>query len=106
MLTTHCNQALCHWKLGEFAECIRECDKVLELDKTNEKCLFRRGQCQMSMAGYDEAIQDFQQVLKLNPNNSAAKQSIRTCREHLKTYEEKEKELYSQIFKKMILNNN
>jgi len=93
--------ALCHLKLGEHAECIRACDKALELDPNNEKCLFRRGQSQMSMSSYDEAIKDFQQVIKLNSSNSAANQHIQTCREHLKAYQQKEKQLYANIFAKM-----
>jgi FK506-binding protein 4/5 len=97
--------ALCHLKLGEHAECIRACDKALELDPKNEKCLFRRGQSQISMAGYEEAIKDFQEVLKLNPSNSAAQQHIQTCREHLKSYQQQEKQLYTKIFAKMTKGN-
>ena len=93
--------ALCHLKLGEHAECIRACDKALELDAKNEKCFFRRGQSYMSMSGYDEAIKDFQAVLKLNPANTAASQHIQTCRDHLKAYQQKEKQLYANIFAKM-----
>ena len=93
--------ALCHLKLGEHAECIRACDKALELDPKNEKCLFRRGQSYMSMSGHDEAIKDFQAVLKLNPANTAAGQHIQTCRDHLKAYQQKEKQLYANIFAKM-----
>ena len=84
ILTTHSNMALCHLKLGEHAECIRACDKALEVDPKNEKCLFRRGQSQMSMSGYEEAIKDFQAVLKLNLGNTAANQHVQTCRDHLK----------------------
>jgi FK506-binding protein 4/5 len=97
--------ALCHLKLNQHAECIRACDTALEIDPKNEKCLFRRGQSHMSMSGYDEAIKDFQQVLKLNPSNSAANQHIQTCREHLKAYEKQEKQLYAKIFAKMAKEN-
>ena len=101
ILTTHSNLALCHLKLGEHAECIRACDKALELDAKNEKCLFRRGQSYMSMSGFEEAIKDFQAVVKLNPANTAANQHIQTCRDHLKAYQQKEKQLYANIFAKM-----
>jgi FK506-binding protein 4/5 len=93
--------ALCHLKLNQHAECIRACDKALELDSKNEKCLFRRGQSQMSMSSYEEAIKDFQEVLKLNPSNNLANQHIQTCQEHLKAYKQKEKQLYANIFAKM-----
>ncbi len=57
------------------------------------------------MSNYDEAMKDFQEVLKLNPSNSAAKQSIQTCREQIKAYQQKEKQLYANIFAKMAKQN-
>jgi len=53
------------------------------------------------MSNYDEAMKDFQEILKLNPSNSAAKQSIQTCRDQIKAYQQKEKQLYANIFAKM-----
>ncbi|UJR28504.1 hypothetical protein I4U23_009742 [Adineta vaga] len=100
-LTANSNMGLCHLKLNQHAECIRACDAALELDSKNEKCLFRRGQSQIAMNRYEEAIKDFQQVLKLNPSNTAANQHIQTCREHLKAYQQQEKQLYAKIFAKM-----
>ena len=102
ILATHSNMALCHWKLNEFAQCIRSCDKALELDNDNEKCLFRRGQSQMSLCNYEEAIEDFQHVIKLNPNNIAAKQSLQTCRDYLKGYQQREKQLCTKYISKTI----
>lgn len=95
------NVALCHLKLNEYVECIGACEKALEIDAKNEKILFRRGQSQMALSNYDEAVADFQEVIKLNPENSAAKQSIQTCRQQIKAYQQKEKQLYASIFAKM-----
>lgn len=100
-LSAQSNIALCHLKLNEHAECIRACEKTLEIDPKNEKALFRRGQSQLAMSNFEEASKDFQEVLKLNPTNSAAKQSIQTCREQLKAYQQKEKQLYANIFAKL-----
>ncbi|CAF1934678.1 unnamed protein product [Rotaria magnacalcarata] len=104
-LATHSNMALCCLKLGEYAQCIRACDSALELDSKNEKCFFRRGQSYLAMLDYNEAIKDFQQVLKLNPSNTAATQHIQTCREQIKAYQHQEKQLYAKIFSKMATNN-
>ncbi|UJR21012.1 hypothetical protein I4U23_024112 [Adineta vaga] len=100
-LTAQSNIALCHLKLNEHAECLRACEKALELDAKNEKCLFRRGQSHLAMSNYEDALKDFQEVLKLNSSNSAAKQSIQTCRDQMKAYQQKEKQLYANIFAKM-----
>jgi FK506-binding protein 4/5 len=104
-LSAQSNIALCYLKLNDHVECVQACEKALEIDSKNEKCLFRRGQCQLAMSNFDEAIKDFQDVLKLNPSNSAAKQSIQTCREQMKAYQQKEKELYANIFAKMAKQN-
>ena len=100
-LSAQSNIALCHLKLNEHAECIRACDKALEIDPKNEKCLFRRGQCHAAMSNQEDAIKDFQEVLKLNPANSAATQAIQANREQIKAYQQKEKQLYANIFAKM-----
>jgi len=100
-LSAQSNIALCYLKLNEPVECIRACEKALEIDPKNEKCLFRRGQSHLSMSNHDEAIKDFQEVLKLNPTNTAARQSIETCRKQIKDYQQKEKQLYANIFAKM-----
>lgn len=104
-LSAQSNTALCHLKLNDHVECIRACDKALEIDPKNEKCLFRRGQCQLAMSNFEEALVDFQEVLKQNPSNSAAKQSIQKCREAMKAYQQKEKQLYANIFAKMAKQN-
>jgi len=70
-----------------------------------KKSLFRRGQCQMAMSNHDEAIEDFQGVLKLNPSNVAATQHIQLCREQIKIHQAKEKQLYAKIFAKMAKEN-
>ncbi|CAF2986889.1 unnamed protein product [Rotaria sp. Silwood2] len=100
-LTTQTNMALCHLKLNEHAECIRACDAALELDPKNEKSFYRRGLSEMSMSSFDEAIKDFEEVLKLSPSNDAVKQHIQTCQEKLKSYHQQEKQLYAKIFAKM-----
>ncbi|CAF0841518.1 unnamed protein product [Adineta ricciae] len=104
-LTAQSNIALCHLKLNEYAECMRACEKALELDSKNEKCLFRLGQAQLAMSNFEDALKDFQEVIKLNPSNSAAKQSIQTCRDQMKAYQQKEKQLYANIFAKMAKSN-
>ena len=44
MIQARLNIALCHLKLGENINARDACSKVLELDPTSEKGLFRRGQ--------------------------------------------------------------
>ncbi|CAF3346195.1 unnamed protein product [Rotaria sp. Silwood2] len=86
------NLALCYLKLGDYGQCKRACDNALMFDSQNEKCLFRRGQCQLAWGNFHQAIQDFETILKLNPSNAVAKQQIQAC-------EVKKKELYNSTRK-------
>ncbi|CAF0988898.1 unnamed protein product [Didymodactylos carnosus] len=100
-LTSHSNIALCNLKLEQYVECINACEKALELDGQNEKCLFRRGEAYLALNDFDVAVKDFQAVLKINPSNSAAKQQIQKCQEKIKLHTAKEKRLYAKLFEKL-----
>lgn len=51
--------------------------QALELDQSNEKALFRRGEAFFNMNEFDKAKNDFQQVVQLYPTNKAAKSQVR-----------------------------
>lgn len=44
LISNHLNCALCLNKLNQFVDARDQCNKVLELEPTNDKGLFRRGQ--------------------------------------------------------------
>lgn len=69
------------------------------MDPKNEKCYFRRGQTQLSFSNFEQAIKDFQNVLKINPTNLAAQQQIEECYQQSKQYEIKQKQSYQEFFK-------
>lgn len=52
------------------------CFQALELDQSNEKALFRRGEALFNMNEFDRAKNDFQQVVQLYPANKAAKSQV------------------------------
>ena len=47
---------------------------------------------------YDEAIADFQQVLKLEPNNKAAQRELAQTRNKKKAFTEREKRRFAKMF--------
>ncbi|XP_029177994.1 FK506-binding protein 59 isoform X2 [Nylanderia fulva] len=99
-LATHLNLALCYLKTDENLLAKEECTKALELDPENEKALFRRGQAHLKLASPEVAILDFQQVLKVQPKNTAASKQISVCNYLIKKQLAKEKKLYANMFDK------
>ena len=73
---------------------------MTQLDETNVKAYFRRGQARQLLQDYEEAIGDFQEVLKLEPQNKAAQKQLAMSRKKLKEEREKEKKRYANMFSK------
>lgn len=72
--------------------------QVTQLDQTNVKAYFRRGQARQLLQDYEEAIGDFQGVLKLEPQNKAAQKQLALSKKKLKEEREKEKKRYANMF--------
>jgi len=100
LVSNHLNCALCHNKLGEYTEAKEQCNKVLELEPTNEKGLFRRGQANLGLGEPEIAKVDFEAVLAQDPANKAAAQHVNICNQKLKEQRVKEKQIYANMFDK------
>lgn len=100
LLAAHLNISLCHLKTGEHVKAIQASDKALELDDKNVKGLFRRGQAKLKVNEYEDALFDFNTLLKYDAENKAAKNHVIMCTKKIKEYKAKEKQLYANIFNK------
>lgn len=100
ILAGHLNSAMCHLKMGCNLEAMNQCDKALDLDTNNEKGLFRRATAHMNMKNYEDAVADFQMVLKVDQNNKAAKNQITLAQHNMRLQREKEKQTYAGMFSK------
>lgn len=100
LVAAHLNLALCYLKINENFLAKEECVKALELDPQNEKALFRRGQAHLGLASPEIAINDFQEVLQVQPKNTAASKQILICNSLIKKQLAKEKKLYANMFDK------
>ncbi|XP_029289410.1 peptidyl-prolyl cis-trans isomerase FKBP4 [Cottoperca gobio] len=99
-LAANLNLAMCYLKLLEPSQALENCGKALELDASNEKALFRRGEALFGMKEFDKARDDFQQVVQLYPANKAAKSQVGLCQKHIKAQHEKDKRIYANMFQK------
>ncbi|XP_069018871.1 peptidyl-prolyl cis-trans isomerase FKBP4 [Embiotoca jacksoni] len=99
-LAAHLNMAMCFLKLHEPNQALENCNKALELDASNEKALFRKGEALFGMKEFDRARDDFQQVVQLYPANKAAKSQVVFCQKRIKEQHEKDKRIYANMFQK------
>ena len=77
----------------------KECDKVLEIHETNVKALYRRGQCHLGKKDYDLALADFNKAKELEPNDRGILNEIAKVKKAKLEYAQKEKAMYSKLFK-------
>ncbi|XP_068170540.1 peptidyl-prolyl cis-trans isomerase FKBP5 isoform X1 [Antennarius striatus] len=100
ILTSHLNLALCYLRLKEFSQVVENCNKVIELDDSNEKALYRRGEARLLRNEFSLAMADFQHVLHVHPSNRAARAQISICQSKIKEHHEQDKKIYANMFQK------
>lgn len=62
----HFNRATVCSKLGRLNEAISDCTEALNLDENYLKALLRRAKCYMDLQQYDEAVQDYEKVCRMD----------------------------------------
>ncbi|XP_042222467.1 peptidyl-prolyl cis-trans isomerase D-like isoform X2 [Homarus americanus] len=92
------NHALCSSKLGWFDKAISDCSKALELDNTNPKAYFRRGQAYNLSNDTDAAKADLEKARELEPNDKGILKELDTVVKKIKAQREKEKKIYAKLF--------
>ncbi|XP_014218997.1 FK506-binding protein 59 isoform X2 [Copidosoma floridanum] len=100
LLSCNLNLALCFLKNKSPFEAKEAATKALEVDPKNEKALFRRGQALLDLALAELAVKDFEEVLKIEPKNTAAAKQALVCKNMIKKDLAKEKKLYANMFEK------
>jgi tetratricopeptide (TPR) repeat protein len=66
------NVAVCRKELSQWSAVVETCDRVLSLSPDNVKALFRRGAALEALARFEPALNDFCQVLRLDPHMKEA----------------------------------
>jgi len=95
------NLAMCYIKLGRWMEARDTCTKVIEDKGDIAKAWFRRGEAHFSLKDYVNAKVDYDQTLKLEPENKAAKNKLVLCQQAVKAEKEREKKMFGNIFERM-----
>jgi len=93
------NVAACALKLKEYNQAIDACVDVLEKEPKNEKGIFRLAQAYFAQTEFNQAIHYYNLCTEVNPSNKEANHQIAVCKQKLKEYNEKQKAIYSKMFK-------
>ncbi|OVA20352.1 Peptidyl-prolyl cis-trans isomerase [Macleaya cordata] len=95
------NNASCKLKLKEFREAATLCSKVLKLEPSNIKALFRRAQAYMETTDLDLAELDLKKALVIDADNGEVKQQLQRLKNLKSYYDKKDSTLYANMMKKM-----
>ncbi|KAI6674398.1 hypothetical protein NL676_002304 [Syzygium grande] len=95
------NDAACKLKLKDYKQAEKLCTKVLELDSSNVKALYRRAQAYIQLADLDLAEFDIKKALEIDPDNRDVKLEYKVLKEKVKEYNKKDAKFYGNMFAKM-----
>lgn len=96
----HGNSAAVQLKLNQYKEAKQSCNKVLELDGGNVKCLFRRAQASAGLNDNEEAEVDIKKLLETDPNNREARELLKMVKAKVKAQYKKDKAVFGNMFAK------
>lgn len=101
-LAHFCNLAMCHLKQGpNLQKAKTNCTKALALDPKNVKALFRRGKCHAQLGMLDEAKEDLDRVIELQPENKDAVRELRALRSQFASQRKREAKKFAGMFDRM-----
>ena len=91
----HLNMTACYLKTEQWDTVILHCDKVLLLEETNVKAMFRKGKAYIGLLDYDAALKVMRHAALIEPDNKAVLSLINDIHNLIK----KHKEVYKKMFK-------
>jgi FK506-binding protein 4/5 len=64
------------------------------------KAFFRRGEAHLQLKDYELAMNDFQMVIELDPDNKAARNKVAHCLQEIKAQKNRDKKIFANMFDK------
>ncbi|CAM8999979.1 unnamed protein product [Rhodiola kirilowii] len=95
------NNAACKLKLKEYKQAEKLCTKVLDMESTNVKALYRRAQAYINLGDLDVAEFDIKKALELDPDNRGVKKEYKILKEKMREYNKKQAQFYGNMFSKL-----
>lgn len=92
------NRAACSLKLEKFNEALADTAQVLELDGSNAKAHFRRGQALMGLKQYEDAKASLVAASKLLPEDKGITNQLARCKQLVTQARKQEAKKYAKMF--------
>lgn len=86
---------------NENSNCEQISLQVLKVNPTCPKALFRRGQAEIGLRNYDEALQDLSAAHRLVPGNKDIMHALNCAKNHWKEYHKLQQLAYKNLFKRV-----
>ena len=96
-VSSHLNIAAILLKNKDYHNVISELKKVLEIEPSNVKALYRRGIALSGIGEYLNALDDLNRAAGLDPENKEVKREINRVKQLQKAQDDKDKNLYSRM---------
>lgn len=93
------NMSASELKIRNYMNAKNACDEVLLCDPNNAKAFYRRGQAQIGLKNYDDALVDLELANRLLPNDKNIQQEHQRAKEIWRNYENQQKLVYKNLFK-------
>ena len=95
---SYSNLSLCYLKLQKWDLVLTFTQQIINEDPSNIKNLYRRGVARKASKMFDEAIEDFQKVVSLDPQMQAeCTRLINDCKQGKREQKEKQKKLAKNL---------
>ncbi|XP_047069159.1 peptidyl-prolyl cis-trans isomerase FKBP62-like [Lolium rigidum] len=99
-ISINLNDAACKLKLKDYKEAVKLCTKVLELESTNVKALYRRAQAYTALVDLELAELDIKKALEIDPDNREVKVAYKAFKDKLREYNKRDAKFYGNMFAK------
>lgn len=88
------NLAQANLSMSKGLEAIHAAEMAIKLDANSVKGYYRKAMGHFKVNDFEKAIEDFDRVLKMEPNNGAAKKQKLLCKQELQKVAQKEKKIF------------
>lgn len=92
------NLAACQLKFNLFNHVVRNCSRVLEVDPTNLKGLYRRAKALLAMKDFESSREDLLKAKEIDPSNQAVNELLRTVEVQESAHRAKYKDALKTMF--------